>query len=145
MDMNTKVTGIVSKVFQYGIGIIGAIFFFMILSGNDPEGAYISRAINLSLWSIYIGAGIAVLFGLYQFVVNIKHNKKGLIGIIAFVVIIFVANMLAKKQPVTDKLLEKGATTQDLLMTDSGLYTFYFLIIIAILAIVFSEVSRILK
>ena len=143
--MNTKVTGIVSKVFQYGIGIIGAIFFFMILSGNDPEGAYISRAINLSLWSIYIGAGIAILFGLFQFFVNIKHNKKGLIGIIAFVIIIFVANMLAKKQPVTDKLLEKGATAQDLLMTDSGLYTFYFLIIIAILAIVFSEVSRILK
>ena len=143
--MSTKVTGIVSKVFQYGIGIIGAFFFIMILSGNDADGAFISRAINLSLWSIYIGAGIAVLFGVYQFVTNIKDNKKGLIGIVAFIVIIFVANLMAKKQPITDKLLSKGVTTDDLLMTDTGLYTFYALIIIAILAILISEVTRIFK
>ena len=143
--MSTKVTGMVSKVFEYGIGIIGAFFFFMILSGNDPDGAFISRAINLSLWAIYIGAGIAVLFGVYQFVINIKDNKKGLIGIVAFVAIIFVANVMAKKQPVTDKLLSEGVTSQDILMTDTGLYTFYALIIIAILAIIISEVTRIFK
>ena len=143
--MSTKVTGIISMVFQYGIGIIGAFFFIMILSGNDPGGAFVSRAITLSLWSIYIAAGIAVLFGVFQFVTNIKNNKKGLIGIVAFIVIIFVAKMMAKKQPVTDKLLEKGVTTQDLLMTDTGLYTFYVLILIAILAIVISEVTQIFK
>jgi hypothetical protein len=143
--MSTKVTGIIGMVFQYGIGIIGAFFFIMILSGNDPDGIFITRAINLSLWAIYIGAGIAVLFGIYQFVTNIKDNKKGLIGIIAFVAIIFGANMMAKKQVVTESLLSDGVTTQDLLMTDTGLYTFYALIIIAILAIIFSEVSRIFK
>ena len=144
--MNTKVTGIVRMVFQYGIAIIGAFFFIMILSGNDEDGAFISRAISLSLWAIYIGAGIAVLFGVYQFAINLKHNKKGLIGIVAFVVIIFVANMIAKGQPATDKLLEGGkVTTQDLIMTDTGLYTFYALIMIAILAIVISEVVRLFK
>jgi hypothetical protein len=144
--MSTKVTGIVRMVFQYGIAIIGAFFFIMILSGNDENGSFISRAISLSLWSIYIGAGIAVLFGIYQFAINLKHNKKGLIGIVAFVVIIFIANMMAKNQVVTDEFLESGTvTTQDLIMTDTGLYTFYALIIIAILAIIFSEVSRIFK
>jgi len=144
--MSTKVTGIIGMVFQYGIAVLGALFFIMILSGNDEDGAFISRAISLSLWSIYIGAGIAILFGVYQFVINLKHNKKGLIGIIAFVVIIFVANMMAKNQEVTDKLLQSGmVTTQDLLMTDTGLFTFYALIIIAILSIIFSEVTRIFK
>ncbi len=144
--MSTKVTGIIRMVFQYGIAIIGAFFFIMILSGNDEDGAFISRAISLSLWAIYIGAGIAVMFGIYQFVINLKHNKKGLIGIVAFVVIIFAANMMAKSQEVTDKLLDSGkVTTQDLLMTDTGLFTFYALIAIAILAIVISEVLRIFK
>jgi hypothetical protein len=143
--MSTKVTGIIGKVFQYGIGILGAFFFFMILSGNDANGAFITRAINLSLWGIYIGAGIAILFGVYQFVINIKHNKKGLIGIVAFIAIIFGANAMAKKQTVTEAMLSKGITTQDLIMTDTGLYTFYALMIIAILAIIFSEVSRIFK
>jgi hypothetical protein len=143
--MSTKVTGIIGMVFQYGIGIIGAFFFIMILSGNDPDGIFITRAINLSLWAIYIGAGIAVLFGIYQFVTNIKDNKKGLIGIIAFAAIIFGANFMAKKQVVTESLLSDGVTTQDLLMTDTGLYTFYALIIIAILAIIISEVSQIFK
>jgi len=144
--MSTKVTGIIGKVFQFGIGIIGAFFFIMILSGNDTDGSFISRAISLSLWSIYIGAGIAVLFGVYQFVINLKHNKKGLIGIVSFVVIIFAANMMAKKQPIVERLLERdGITAGDLVMTDTGLYTFYSLIIIAILAILFSEVSRIFK
>lgn len=144
--MSTKVTGIVRMVFQYGIAIIGAFFFIMILSGNDEDGSFISSAISLSLWSIYIGAGIAILFGVYQFAINLKHNKKGLIGIVAFVVIIIVANMMAKNQVVTDKFLESGTvTTGDLIMTDTGLFTFYALIIIAILSIIFSEVSRIFK
>lgn len=144
--MNAKVTGIISKVFQYGIGILGVLFFAMILLGKDSDGAFISRAITLSMWAIYIGAGIAILFGIYQFVTNLRDNKKSLIGIIAFVVIIFVANIMAKKQPVTDKLLGEGkVTTADLLLTDTGLFTFYALILIAILSIVFAEVSRIFK
>ena len=144
--MSTKVTGIISKVFQYGIGVLGAIFFLMILFGNDENGDFISRAISLSLWSIYIGAGIAILFGIYQFVINLKHNKKGLIGIVVFVAIIFGANMMAKNQPATDKLLESGKVTiQDLVMTDTGLYTFYALIILAILTIVVAEVTRLFK
>jgi hypothetical protein len=143
--MSTKVTGIIAKVFQYGIAIVGTFFFFMILSGNDPGGVYISKAINLSLWAIYIAAGIAVLFGIYQFAINIKNNKKGLIGIVAFIAIIFGANAMAKKQTVTEAMLSEGITTQDLIMTDTGLYTFYALITIAILAIIFSEISRIFK
>ena len=80
--MNTKIAGIAGRVFQYGIAIIGSILFLLILLGDDSVIPY---AIGLSLWSIYIAAGIAVLFGLFYFVTNIKDNKKGLIGIGAFV------------------------------------------------------------
>jgi hypothetical protein len=87
--MNTKIAGIAGRVFQYGIAVIGSILFLLILFKGDDS--FIPYAIGLSLWSIYIAAGIAVLFGLLHFVTNIKDNKKGLIGIGAFVLIIVIA------------------------------------------------------
>ena len=143
--MSTKVAGIIAKVFQYAIGIIGAFFFVMILL-KDENGGYISQAISLSQWSIYIAAGLAILFGVYHYLINIKHNIKSLIYLVVFFGIIFGSYMVAKGQPVNDKLLKEGmVTTNDLIMTDTGLYTFYALIVLAILTILISEVSRIFK
>ena len=59
--MDTRIAGIIGKVFEFGIIIIGVIMFLMILTGNGD--GVISSAISLSLYSIYIAAGIAVLFG----------------------------------------------------------------------------------
>ena len=70
----TKIAGIVGKVFQFGLAIIGTIMFLMILL-NDDEGA-ISSAITLSMWAIYIAAGIAVLFGIFHFATNVKTIQK---------------------------------------------------------------------
>ena len=138
----TKIAGIAGRVFQYGIAIIGSIMFLMILL-NDDEGA-ISSAITLSLWSIYIASGIAVLFGVFHFVTNIKNNKKGLIGIVAFVLVIIISRTLAKGQDMTTAMLEKADEGQ-ILMTDTGLYMLYILMGITILSIAFAEVSRLLK
>ena len=143
--MNTKTADIIGQVFKYGIGIIGAFFFIMILTGNYEEGGYIPKALNLSLWSIYLGAGIAILFGLYQYFTNFKDKKQQTIGLGVFIIILAVAYMMAKKQPVTADLLDRGVTSNQLLMTDSGLYTFYILLAVAILAIVYSEVSSLFK
>jgi len=140
--MNTRIAGIVGKVFQFGIGVIGGIMFLMILLKGDED--MISSSITLSMWSIYIAAGIAILFGVYHFVTTIKDNKKSLIGIVAFILIIFISRMLAKGQATTEALLEKADEGQ-ILMTDTGLYMFYILIAITVLSILFSEVSRLLK
>jgi uncharacterized membrane protein len=138
----TKIAGIVGKVFQFGIAIIGSIFFLMILS-SDSESA-ISSAITLSMWAIYIAAGIAILFGVYHFITNVKDNPKSLIGIVSFIVVVVVARMMAKSAVMTDELLAKADEGQ-LLMTDTGLYMFYILMGIAILTILFAEVSRLFK
>ncbi len=140
--MNTRIAGIVGKVFQFGIGVIGGIMFLMILLKGDED--MISSSITLSMWAIYIAAGIAILFGVYHFVTTIKDNKKSLIGIVAFILIIFISRMLAKGQATTEALLEKADEGQ-ILMTDTGLYMFYILIAITVLSILFSEVSRLLK
>lgn len=139
--MNTKIAGIAGRVFQYGIAIIGSILFLLILLGDDSVIPY---AIGLSLWSIYIAAGIAVLYGLFYFVTNIKDNKKGLIGIGAFVLVIVIARFMAKGQEVTSELLQKADEGQ-ILMTDSGLFMLYILMGLALFSILFAEVSRLLK
>ena len=140
--MNTKIAGIAGRVFQFAIGGIGTILFLLILFKGDET--IIPYAIGLSLWAIYIAAGIALLFGLLHFVTNIKDNKKGLIGIVAFIVVIIIARTLAKGQDTTADLLQKADEGQ-ILMTDTGLYMLYFLMGIAVLSILFAEVSRLLK
>jgi hypothetical protein len=52
--------------------------------------------------------------------------------------------MMAKSAVMTDELLAKADEGQ-LLMTDTGLYMFYILMGIAILTILFAEVSRLFK
>ena len=52
--------------------------------------------------------------------------------------------MMAKNAEVTDQLLSKADEGQ-LLMTDTGLYMFYILMGIAVLSILFAEVSRLFK
>lgn len=138
----TKIADISGRVLEYGIAIIGTILFLMILLNGSTDA--ISYSITLSMWAIYIAAGIAVLFGVYHFVTNIKDNKKSLIGIVAFVLIIIVSRVLAKGAITTDSMLEKADLSQ-ILMTDTGLYMLYILMGIAILSILFAEVSRLFK
>jgi hypothetical protein len=138
----TKIAGIAGRVFEYGIAIIGSIMFLMILL-DDNEDA-ISSAITLSLWSIYIGAGIAVLFGIYHFVSNVKNNKKSLIGIVAFVLVIIISRTMAKGAESTTTMMERADESQ-ILMADTGLYMFYILMGLAIASILFAEVSRLFK
>ena len=140
--MDTRIAGIIGKVFEFGIIIVGVIMFLMILTGNGD--GVISSAISLSLYSIYIAAGIAVLFGIYHFATNVKDNKKSLIGIVAFILIVVIARVVAKGQETSSALLEK-ADEGEILMTDTGLYMFYILIILTVLSIIFAEVSRLLK
>ena len=57
----TKIADISGRVLEYGIAIIGTILFLMILLNGSTDA--ISYSITLSMWAIYIAAGIAVLFG----------------------------------------------------------------------------------
>lgn len=138
----TKIAGIVGKTFEYGIAIIGTILFLMILLNDNTDA--IDYAISLSLWAIYIAAGIALLFGIYHFASNVKSNPKSLVPIVAFIVIIVVSRLLAQNEVITDELLSRADEDQ-ILMTDTGLYMFYILMAIAIFAILYSEVSRLFK
>ena len=138
----TKIAGIAGRSLEYGIAIIGTILFLMILLNGSTDA--ISYSITLSMWGIYIAAGIAVLFGVYHFVTNIKENKKGLIGIVSFVLVIIISRVMAKGQESTQAMLEKADEGQ-ILMTDTGLYMLYVLMGIAILSILFAEVSRLFK
>ena len=99
---------------------------------------------TLSLWSIYIAAGVAILFAIYHFVTNIKGNMKSLIGIVAFGLIIVISYVMAGGQPTSEALLEKADAGQ-ILMSDTGLFMFYILISLTVLAIIVAEVSRLFK
>ncbi len=123
------------------------------ISENEADPT-MGRWINSNLvWSyvlLAIGAGIAVLAGLFHMATDIKAAKKGLISLVFLVVVAVVAYLLASDAipqfPGVQKFINDGTlTTQVAKMVDAGLYATYILLALAILSILFSSVTRLFK
>lgn len=134
------------------ITIVLAIIFY---AGDVVEG---TRNTNLEqpvitetfiFWAyilLGITAGLTVIFSLVNMILNPQGAKKSLIGLAVAVVVIFIAYLLAD-----DTLLHlphyQGSDNvpETLKLVDTGLFTTYLLAGLAILAIVYSEISKAFK
>ena len=123
------------------------------ISENEADPT-MGRWINSNLvWSyvlLAIGAGIAVLAGLFHMATDIKAAKKGLISLVFLVVVAVVAYLLASDAipqfPGVQKFINDGTlTTQVTKMINARLYATYILLALAILSILFSSVTRLFK
>lgn len=148
---------------KFVFAILGVILSVLIVITWDEKLANVSDimpALNGSLWMVWIGLGIcaavAVLFGVYQFISNIKNNKGGLIGLVAFGVIIAISFALSKTELLSyreyrgGKFIDaefdyNGLTDQALKISEGGLYAVYILIGAAVLTAVVAEVTKIIK
>ena len=131
-------TGITAGAFV--IGIIGFVMSIMIMVGYEYV---IGPAITLTMVLMIAAAGVAILFGLYQLLTNIKKNISLLIGIVGFIILAVVCYLLA-----SDEVLRSygdGITPAVSKLSGAGLFLLYFLLIGATVAAIFSEVSRIFK
>lgn len=117
----------------------------------DPTmGSWINTNLVWSYVLLAIGAGIALLAGLFHMATDIKAAKKGLISLVFLVVVAVVAYLLASDAipqfPGVQKFINDGTlTTQVAKMVDAGLYATYILLALAVLSIVFSSVTRLFK
>jgi hypothetical protein len=86
---------------------------------------------------------VAVLFGVYQLVVNLKKNVTMLIGLAGFVVVALIAYSMAD-----DTILRNypaGTTSSGVKFSEAGIYVMYILVVIAAVAAVVAEASRLVK
>ncbi|MBW6535627.1 MAG: hypothetical protein K0B11_11505 [Mariniphaga sp.] len=123
------------------------------ISENDADptmGSWINSNLVWSYVLLGIGAGIAILAGLFHMATDLNAAKKGLISLVFLVVVAVVSYLLASDTipqfAGVQKFINDGTlTTQVAKLVDTGLYATYILLALAILSILFSSVNRLFK
>ena len=151
--MSEKTVSLISKVLMYGIVAIGVIMILLTLinwdsvSGNRSDiDAYVGGA----MWVCYIGfiiaAAVALIFGVVHFLGNIKNSKGTLIGIVGFVIIIAVSYAVSSDE-VLRAFTAGGSNPSPSIVkwSGAGIVMVYILGLLAVIAAIFSEVSRLFK
>jgi len=127
---------------KIGITVLGVLLFLLISGSDGDVEGYVSAAFGLTYVAFAICAAAAIGFGLYQFITNIKNNKGGLYGIIAFVVVIILSYLLASSDAVGVKEAIDPSTAR---WVGAGLIAFYILVAATIGTIIYTEIRKITK
>jgi len=124
------------------VGIIAFALYYLMLKNVDAKEAntYIDSMINLTKILFYIAA-IATVIG---FILDIFESKKSLLYTLAafavFGIIVLLAYMKASHEPyhLNENVVYSASTST---WVDTGLWTFYYLVIIALISMLFTWVS----
>jgi uncharacterized BrkB/YihY/UPF0761 family membrane protein len=147
--MDNKKLDTVLTIIAFIIGVVGIILGILIMI--QPKEEYYDQAfqslvggtIQFTNILLIVAAAAAILFGLYYFATNIKKNIPLLIGVLVFVVIAIVSYSLAGDAVPSTYADDITPTTSRL--SGAGLGVMYVLVIVAILAALIGEISRIFK
>ena len=147
-----------TKVLTIILWVILAISAVLVVSlmvnlGEDNDPAMNSWINNNIIWTyilLVVGAGIALLAGVFQMISDIGAAKKGLLALGFIAVIAIVSYVLASDAIPqfigVDKYLSNGSLTPGIAkLVDAGLIATYLLFGIAILSVVWSSISNVLK
>lgn len=135
------------------VSTILLVSLFVNISDVDTDPT-MGRWINSNLiWSyilVAIGAGVAVLSGLFHMFTDKRAAKSGLIAL-GFMAVVFLAAYLLASPEIpqfigVDKFLADGTLNERVAkLTDTGLYATYILIGLAILSVASSAVMRLFR
>lgn len=138
--MENKTLDSVLTIGSFILGAIGLIMGIMIMGGNE---SVIGPSITLTMIVMGIAAAVAVLFGLFHFVSNIKRNMPMLIGIVVFVILAIVCYNISSGEVLST--YDKSITESTSKLSGAGLMVMYVLVIVAAGAAILGEVTRIFK
>ena len=144
-----KITTIVCA----SLGLLGVVFLFLIIGKGDDaiemsamQGDYgsVSYIILLAQLILGIAVSISLFFSIKNLASDKQNLKKSMMGIGAFLFVILIAFLFSSgvETPMKDGevLSDSGAR-----WVETGIRTFYFLTAIAIGAMVFSSVKKLIK
>jgi hypothetical protein len=149
-------TGKIVTILLWVLLIISAVLVISMMTNiseneADPTmGTWINTNLIWAYILMLIGAGVAILAGLFHMATDLKAAKKGLISIVFLGVIALVAYLLASDQipqfTGSQRFIQDGTlTSQVAKMIDAGLYATYILLALAVLSIMLAPVTRLFK
>lgn len=130
--MNHSGSGLIGRVVQYAVALLGIIFFIMIFSGNT---AGIDGGLYVTYAAFILSAGIVVVFSLMGL------TKKSLIGMGLFAVLLAVSYGMAdgSVRP------EWGISESTSKWIGAGIIMLIIAMAGAVGAIIYGEVTRLFK
>ena len=148
--MNTK------KIFTYTalvLGVLGLILQVLILDQGDDvikmnalSGDYgvVSTMVTLALFVLAITVLLTLIFSLGNLASDGKKLKKALVSIGAFGAVVLVAFLFSSgtETPLKDGNMLSAAGSR---WIEAGLRTFYFLVCIAVGAMLYTGIARLKK
>jgi uncharacterized BrkB/YihY/UPF0761 family membrane protein len=145
-----------SRLIKILLGLLMAITLVLVVifyagpvvnEGTNQEAPVITETYIIWSYILFgITAGITILFSLYNMIINPKGAKKSLIGIAGAAVLILIAYYLADDSVLNlPHYTGKDNVPATLKMVDTGLFTTYLLAGLAIVAIIYSEISKAFK
>ena len=144
-----KITTLVSA----SLGVIGLIFLALIIGKGDDaiemsamQGDFgtVSYIIYLAQFVLLITVLTTLFFSIKNLASDKGNLKKSLMAIVAFSLVILIAFLFSsgEETPMQDgKMLSAGGAR----MVETGIRTFYFLTIIAVGAMAFHSVKKLIK
>jgi hypothetical protein len=123
------------------------------ISENDADptmGSWINSNLVWAYILMIIGAGIAILSGIFHMATDFKAAKKGLISLVFLGAVALVSYLLASDQIPqfigVQRFINDGTLNAQVAKTiDAGLYATYILLGLAVLSIVLAPVTRLFK
>ncbi len=134
----------VLNLLKTALVLLGGALAAFIITGQDivgNQGEQVSYALQVAYIAVAICGGGAVLFTLYQFVVNFKRSLPSLVGVLIFGGILLIAYNMASTHGAD--FYEISASQSQVI--GGGIIAIYVFLGLAILAIIVSEVARLIK
>ncbi len=133
------------KIVALLLSVAGIIFLAMIIMKGDQEVAATGDGLDGFLYVAYITLFITLAFVLFFVVKGLFSGniKNTLISVGAFLLIVIISYVLADGTPMEMRDLSLSASGSK--WVDTGLYVFYIMGVLAIGAMLFSEIKKVTK
>jgi tellurite resistance protein TehA-like permease len=155
--MDNKVLKIILSVFRGAVIALGVILCIIIAGKSVSDETYMEGMANYGVYlnivyGLTLALGVlcviaAVAFGIVYFLGNIRNNVGMLVGIVGFLIIALISIYGLAGDEIIDAYTRSGedVTPQISRLSGGGIIIVYILSGIAVLSIVWTEVSRIFK
>lgn len=138
------------KIFLIVLLTLSAILTIVFYAGGEDLNGDPKFTNLYILWAYILtgmAVGLALVFPIIQMITNPKNAKKGLMGMVALVVVIAIAYFMSSSEllGITDTALVQYDTPGTLRYAGMMINAVYLLSGLAILSMIYSEVSKAFK
>lgn len=122
------------RILAIAVGVVGLILWILLLGSTDP---YTDVMLHLGKGLVYITAATVLFFTIKNLVAHPEKLKKALVTLVVFAVIVAIGYAMADGNT-------EGATESTSKWVGAGLYTFYILTVLAILAMAWTGLKKLI-